>query len=48
MESKLGRFGWCVLRQERFLEKINKMDWLHSPLIHESLLESLIRYKDSF
>lgn len=38
----------CVLRQERFLEKINKMDWLHSPLIHESLLESLIRYKRFF
>ena len=35
----------CILRQEIFWEKINQIDWLHSPLIYESLKESLIRYK---
>ncbi|KAL6449614.1 GRDP1 Glycine-rich domain-containing protein 1 [Candida maltosa Xu316] len=34
----------CVLRQERFVEKMNKIDWLHSPLIFKSMSESAIRY----
>ncbi|KAK6459413.1 uncharacterized protein RJT20DRAFT_15825 [Scheffersomyces xylosifermentans] len=38
----------CVMRQERFVEKINEIDWLHSPVIKESLVESIIRYSRFF
>ncbi|KAG2733118.1 hypothetical protein G9P44_004108 [Scheffersomyces stipitis] len=38
----------CVLRQERFVKKMNEIDWLHSPLIQEGLAESVIRYSRFF
>ena len=38
----------CVLRQERFVEKMNKIDWLHSPIIYKSLAESALRYTRFF
>ncbi|KAK6454495.1 uncharacterized protein RJT20DRAFT_146576 [Scheffersomyces xylosifermentans] len=38
----------CVFRQERFVEKMNDLDWLHSPVIKESLAESTIRYSRFF
>ncbi|ODV81144.1 uncharacterized protein CANTADRAFT_48284 [Suhomyces tanzawaensis NRRL Y-17324] len=38
----------CVMRQERFVEKMNEIDWLHSSLIRESLYESSIRYSRFF
>ncbi|RCK64255.1 hypothetical protein Cantr_10424 [Candida viswanathii] len=38
----------CVLRQERFVEKMNKIDWLRSPLIYNSLAESAVRYNRFF
>ncbi|KAK6455891.1 uncharacterized protein RJT20DRAFT_51594 [Scheffersomyces xylosifermentans] len=38
----------CVLRQERFTDQMNEMDWLHSPLIKESLEESKGRYSSLF
>lgn len=38
----------CVLRQERFVQKINNLDWLHSPLIYDTLNESITRYHRFF
>ena len=38
----------CVLRQERFVEKMNKLDWLHSPLVFKSLQEAVLRYSRFF
>ena len=38
----------CVMRQERFVVKMNEMDWLHSPTINESLVESRLRYSRFF
>lgn len=38
----------CVLRQERFVEKMNKIDWLHSLVIYKSLAESALRYTRFF
>ncbi|KAL6450124.1 GRDP1 Glycine-rich domain-containing protein 1 [Candida maltosa Xu316] len=34
----------CVLRQQRFVEKMNKLDWLHSPVLRQTIEESLLRY----
>ena len=37
-----GEIWWCVLRQERFVEKMNTtLNWLHSPFIYQTLSESL-------
>lgn len=38
----------CVIRQERFVVKMNEVDWLHSPTIKESLVESRLRYSRFF
>ncbi|RCK57980.1 hypothetical protein Cantr_06688 [Candida viswanathii] len=38
----------CVFRQERFAQTMNKLDWLHSPLIREALDESILRYQRFF
>lgn len=38
----------CVFRQGRFIEKMNSMDWLHSPVIKEGLMDSLSRYHRFF
>lgn len=38
----------CVLRQQRFVEKMNKIDHLHSPMLKEGLRESCIRYDRYF
>ncbi|CAI5755600.1 unnamed protein product [Candida verbasci] len=38
----------CILRQERFVEKMNNFNWLHSPFIIEGMNESLNRYKNYF
>ena len=39
----------CVLRQERFVEKMNTtLNWLHSPFIYQTLSESLTRYGNFF
>lgn len=38
----------CVLRQEIFTMKMNSMDWLHSPIVLQSVSESLIRYRRFF
>ncbi|RCK64260.1 hypothetical protein Cantr_10429 [Candida viswanathii] len=34
----------CVLRQEKFAEKVNSFDWLRSLVLEEALEESLVRY----
>ena len=34
----------CVIRQEKFRNIINELNWLNSPLLKEGLLESLDRY----
>ncbi|CAK7903390.1 hypothetical protein CAAN1_07S07206 [[Candida] anglica] len=38
----------CVFRQERFVEKMNEIDWLHSSLVFESMSESCNRYQKFF
>ncbi|KAK6457495.1 uncharacterized protein RJT20DRAFT_24017 [Scheffersomyces xylosifermentans] len=38
----------CVLRQDRFVEKMNDFDWLHSANIKETLAEATIRYSRFF
>ena len=39
----------CVLRQERFVEKMNTtLNWLRSPFIYQTLSESLTRYGNFF
>ncbi|KHC82547.1 hypothetical protein MGS_01403, partial [Candida albicans P78042] len=39
----------CVLRQERFVEKMNTtLNWLHSPFIYQTLSESSNRYVNFF
>ncbi|CAH2353604.1 hypothetical protein CLIB1423_11S03510 [[Candida] railenensis] len=34
----------CVLRQQKFVDKMNKIGWLFSPVLKETLLETSIRY----
>lgn len=38
----------CVIRQEKFRNIINELNWLNSPLLKEGLLESLDRYHRFF
>ncbi|KAK6887433.1 Glycine-rich domain-containing protein 1, partial [Candida tropicalis] len=38
----------CVIRQGSFVEKMNKLNWLNSPLRNEGLSESLVRYRRFF
>jgi len=38
----------CIIRQERFIEKMNSFDWLHSPVMKEGLVESIVRYSRFF
>lgn len=35
----------CVLRQYRFVEKMNELDWLLSPVVDLSMREALVRYQ---
>lgn len=37
-----------VARQHRFVQKMNKLDWLHSPLLKETIQESINRYQRFF
>lgn len=46
---KHGLFIWedllgCIIRQERFTEKINKSGWLVSPNLKSTIDESIVRY----
>ena len=34
----------CVLRQQKFVDKMNKIGWLFSPILGETLSETSIRY----
>ncbi|RCK63489.1 hypothetical protein Cantr_09982 [Candida viswanathii] len=38
----------CVVRQGSFVDKMNNLNWLNSPLKDEGLAESLIRYERFF
>lgn len=38
----------CVIRQERFWEKMNQIDWLRLPTVKTTLAEALIRYARFF
>lgn len=38
----------CVLRQQRFVDKMNQLDLLHSPMIVAAMYESSIRYERFF
>lgn len=35
----------CVIRQERFIDKMMKLDWLHSQFVEITIIDSIDRYQ---